>query len=79
MCGLGPGYEQCIHITAAEILRWFIGENADASDLRSVLGQRGVVALRGKPGRGRGWGRNLPPPPARTQYVRARARVLVIA
>lgn len=31
MGGLGPGYEQCIHITAAEILRWFIENNADAS------------------------------------------------
>jgi hypothetical protein len=24
MGGLGPGYEQCIHITAAELLRWII-------------------------------------------------------
>lgn len=31
MGGLGPGYEQCIQITAAEILRWFIDNNADAS------------------------------------------------
>lgn len=31
MGGLGPGYEQCIHITAAEIVRWFADQNADAS------------------------------------------------
>lgn len=29
MGGLGPGYEQCIHITSAEIVRWFIAQNAD--------------------------------------------------
>lgn len=31
MGGLGPGYEQCIHVTAAEILRWFLAEKPDAS------------------------------------------------
>jgi hypothetical protein len=31
MGGLGPGYEQCIHITCAEILRWFIDNACDAS------------------------------------------------
>jgi hypothetical protein len=31
MGGLGPGYEQCIHITCAEILRWFISNECDAS------------------------------------------------
>jgi hypothetical protein len=31
MGGLGPGYEQCIHITCAEILRWFIENNCDAA------------------------------------------------
>jgi hypothetical protein len=31
MGGLGPGYEQCIQITAAEIVRWFVDNNADAS------------------------------------------------
>jgi hypothetical protein len=30
MGGLGPGYEQCIHITCAEVLRWFIENNCDA-------------------------------------------------
>jgi hypothetical protein len=30
MGGLGPRYEQCIHITAAEILRWFLDEKPDA-------------------------------------------------
>jgi hypothetical protein len=29
MGGLGPGYEQCIHITAAEVLRWFLAEKPD--------------------------------------------------
>lgn len=29
MGGLGPGYEQCIHITMAEILRHMIGEGYD--------------------------------------------------
>jgi len=31
MGGLGPGYEQCIHITCAEILRWFLAHKVDAS------------------------------------------------
>lgn len=31
MGGLGPGYEQCIHITTAEILRWFLHQKVDAS------------------------------------------------
>ena len=31
MGGLGPGYEQCIQITAAEMLRWFVQNNVDAS------------------------------------------------
>lgn len=31
MGGLGPGYEQCIHMTAAEILRWFLEHKPDAS------------------------------------------------
>lgn len=31
MGGLGPGYEQCIHITAAEILRWLIENDCDAA------------------------------------------------
>jgi hypothetical protein len=30
MGGLGPGYEQCIHITCAEILRWFLKHKPDA-------------------------------------------------
>ena len=29
MGGLGPGYEQCIHITAAEILRWLLVNTPD--------------------------------------------------
>jgi hypothetical protein len=31
MGGLGPGYEQCIHITAAEVLRWLIANHVDVS------------------------------------------------
>ena len=31
MGGLGPGYEQCIHITCAEILRWMLENKPDAS------------------------------------------------
>lgn len=31
MGGLGPGYEQCIHITAAEILRYLLNKKYDAS------------------------------------------------
>jgi hypothetical protein len=31
MGGLGPGYEQCIHIACAEIVRWFIDQNADVT------------------------------------------------
>lgn len=31
MGGLGPGYEQCIHITCAEILRWLLKHKPDAS------------------------------------------------
>lgn len=31
MGGLGPGYEQCIHITAAEILRHLLAEKYDAA------------------------------------------------
>ncbi len=31
MGGLGPGYEQCIHITAAEIIRYFLAEKHDSS------------------------------------------------
>lgn len=33
MGGLGPGYEQCIHVTAAEILRWYLA-NSDFSRKR---------------------------------------------
>lgn len=29
MGGLGPGYEQCIHITCAEMLRYFLAQNFD--------------------------------------------------
>ncbi len=29
MGGLGPGYEQCIHVTAAEILRYWLAEKVD--------------------------------------------------
>ena len=29
MGGLGPGYEQCIHVTMFEILRWLIAEKPD--------------------------------------------------
>lgn len=29
MGGIGPGYEQCIHITAAEILRFLLSEKPD--------------------------------------------------
>lgn len=36
MGGLGPGYEQCIHITAAECLRWFIDNNCDAAAWQKV-------------------------------------------
>lgn len=32
MGGLGPGYEQCIHITAAEILRWLLEHKPDLDD-----------------------------------------------
>jgi len=31
MGGLGPGYEQCIHITCAEIIRWMLTNKPDAS------------------------------------------------
>lgn len=31
MGGIGPGYEQCIHITCAEILRWMLEHKPDAS------------------------------------------------
>jgi hypothetical protein len=31
MGGLGPGYEQCIHVTAAEILRYMLHEQVDTS------------------------------------------------
>jgi len=31
MGGLGPGYEQCIQITAAEILRWYLANKPDLS------------------------------------------------
>jgi hypothetical protein len=31
MGGLGPGYEQCIHITCAEILRWLLEHKPEAS------------------------------------------------
>jgi len=31
MGGLGPGYEQCIQITAAEVLRWLINNESDPS------------------------------------------------
>lgn len=31
MGGLGPGYEQCIHVSAAEILRWLLANKPDAS------------------------------------------------
>lgn len=29
MGGMGPGYEQCIHITVAEVLRFLLAENPD--------------------------------------------------
>jgi hypothetical protein len=29
MGGLGPGYEQCIHVTCAELLRFMLGKNYD--------------------------------------------------
>lgn len=32
MGGLGPGYEQCIHITAAEVLRWLLQHEPDLDD-----------------------------------------------
>jgi hypothetical protein len=32
MGGLGPGYEQCIHITGAEILRWLLEHKPNLSD-----------------------------------------------
>jgi hypothetical protein len=31
MGGLSPGYEQCIQITCAEILRWFLDHKPDAA------------------------------------------------
>lgn len=31
MGGMGPGYEQCIQITTAEMLRWFIENKSDVS------------------------------------------------
>lgn len=31
MGGLGPGYEQCIHITAAEVLRYLIANKVDCA------------------------------------------------
>ncbi len=31
MGGLGPGYEQCIHMTAAEILRFMLEKNYDSA------------------------------------------------
>ena len=31
MGGLGPGYEQCIHVTCAEALRFMLAENMDSS------------------------------------------------
>lgn len=33
MGGLGPGYEQVIHITAAEILRWYLANKPDLDSL----------------------------------------------
>jgi hypothetical protein len=35
MGGLGPGYEQCIHVTAAEILRHLLAVNYDAASWKS--------------------------------------------
>lgn len=32
MGGLGPGYEQCIHITAAEVLRWLLANTPNLDD-----------------------------------------------
>ena len=31
MGGIGPGYEQCIHVTCAEILRWMLEHKPDAA------------------------------------------------
>ena len=40
MGGLGPGYEQCIHITAAEILRHMLAKQYDHSKWDSKEGWR---------------------------------------
>lgn len=32
MGGLGPGYEQCIQITTAEVLRWLIDNKSDPAN-----------------------------------------------
>jgi len=32
MGGLGPGYEQCIHITCTEILRWLLEQTLNSSN-----------------------------------------------
>lgn len=53
MGGMGPGYEQCIHITAAEILRWLLAEKIDADMLEAdanafkAYRERRDAALRG--------------------------------
>lgn len=35
MGGLGPGYEQCIHIICAEVLRWLLANKPDMDDYKS--------------------------------------------
>lgn len=46
MGGLGPGYEQCIHVTAAELLRHMLAEGYDAnawSDADTWSGDRDKI------------------------------------
>src|SRR5262249_38611018 len=33
MGGMGPGYEQCIHVTAAEMLRWMLEHKPAIADM----------------------------------------------
>lgn len=40
MGGIGPGYEQCIQITAAEIVRWLLAENPSPEKLQIKDGWR---------------------------------------
>lgn len=40
MGGMGPGYEQCIHVTMAEILRWMVEHKPSQDDLNDETKRR---------------------------------------